>query len=543
MLIDARRSSLETIQAGVCIVGTGMGGASVAKKLIEAGLDVLFVEAGGEEPSRGAPPIQHQVLGRSFGLPLTRAMEIGGSTNLWHGICAAFDPIDFSTRSWIANSGWPISHGDLKPYYTEARRWLGVTPTDPEAMEVAADVENVLTAKSFWTCRTPARMKDAVLSWVEARQARCLIHATALEFRADASGTVRSLVVGCGDRTIEVRADVFIAAAGGLETPRLLLNSGRSSAQGFGEGAPLIGRYLMDHPTGYFSQAVFCKAQSSFFGSPTLVGAGGMLGFSVRPDLQRRFGLPNHYVFLRPGASSAKVPNDLLRQFLGVRGVTGLSMRHLRTLLLSPYVRQRILRERFGIHTATRYGDLYVMAEQVPNPDSRVALSDDMRDGFGYPVATVDWRVTPDEWDHFSRYSALVAEGIGLDARVASVRLDQSKDWLQVMSSAAHHMGTARMAATPRRGVVDANLRVFGCSNLFVCDASVFPTASGTNPSLTISALALRLGGHLAQRLAADVVVQTVLTSVQERRRAPHRAGLWRRCRQPDVKPRTHRSA
>jgi choline dehydrogenase-like flavoprotein len=65
------------------------------------------------------------------------------------------------------------------------------------------------------------------------------------------------------------------------------------------------------------------------------------------------------------------------------------------------------------------------------------------------------------------------------------------------------------MGVTASRGVVDANLRVFGRSNLFVCDGAVFPTAGGTNPTFTIGALGLRLGEHLARSLSAPGVVRS----------------------------------
>ena len=60
-----------------------------------------------------------------------------------------------------------------------------------------------------------------------------------------------------------------------------------------------------------------------------------------------------------------------------------------------------------------------------------------------------------------------------------------------------HHMGTTRMAASPREGVVDADCRVHGTANLFVAGSSVFPTTGNANPTLTIVALALRLADHL----------------------------------------------
>ena len=62
-----------------------------------------------------------------------------------------------------------------------------------------------------------------------------------------------------------------------------------------------------------------------------------------------------------------------------------------------------------------------------------------------------------------------------------------------------HHMGTTRMHVEPRLGVVDENSRVHGTSNLFVTGSSVFPSGGYANPTLTIVALAARLGDHLKQ--------------------------------------------
>jgi choline dehydrogenase-like flavoprotein len=64
-----------------------------------------------------------------------------------------------------------------------------------------------------------------------------------------------------------------------------------------------------------------------------------------------------------------------------------------------------------------------------------------------------------------------------------------------------HHMGTTRMHPDPRYGVVDADCRVHGLSNLYVAGSSVFPTSGGVNPTLTIVALAERLADHLKAQL------------------------------------------
>jgi choline dehydrogenase-like flavoprotein len=72
------------------------------------------------------------------------------------------------------------------------------------------------------------------------------------------------------------------------------------------------------------------------------------------------------------------------------------------------------------------------------------------------------------------------------------------------------------MGADPRASVVDAQCRVHSVANLYIAGSAVFPTSSQANPTLTIVALALRLGRHLAQRLAqrAEAIVQPVEEAV-----------------------------
>jgi choline dehydrogenase-like flavoprotein len=64
-------------------------------------------------------------------------------------------------------------------------------------------------------------------------------------------------------------------------------------------------------------------------------------------------------------------------------------------------------------------------------------------------------------------------------------------------SDGFHQIGTTRMSARAQDGVVDADCRVHGVKNLFVCSSSVFPTSGQANPTLTIMALAVRLAQHL----------------------------------------------
>jgi choline dehydrogenase-like flavoprotein len=147
---------------------------------------------------------------------------------------------------------------------------------------------------------------------------------------------------------------------------------------------------------------------------------------------------------------------------------------------------------------------LLVDLEQVPNPDSRVALSDE-RDALGQRGVIVDWRLTELERQTAERFTAFAAAAF----RQAQLGELQPLPWLQnvspmsgdELSGTYHHIGTTRMSEDPRRGVVDAQCRVHGTHNVYVAGCSVFSTGGHANPTLSIVALAVRLADWLRSSL------------------------------------------
>lgn len=140
------------------------------------------------------------------------------------------------------------------------------------------------------------------------------------------------------------------------------------------------------------------------------------------------------------------------------------------------------------------------MTEQLPNPASRVTLAS-RRDRFGMPQVRLDWRLSPLDTRSATRGLEILAAAVH-DAGLGTVRSTLGRDTL--FHGEWHHLGTTRMHTDPRRGVVDPDGRVHGVRNLFVTGGSVFPTGGYANPTLTIVALAVRLGDHLQKVLAGS---------------------------------------
>src|SRR5262249_32598991 len=154
------------------------------------------------------------------------------------------------------------------------------------------------------------------------------------------------------------------------------------------------------------------------------------------------------------------------------------SARQVLGIMTNPDIFYRVMVHRFGLHPRFRYADLYYFTEQLPNPNSRVQLSERLKDPYGYPIARVDWQLLDEDFERVETYArVLLDNGLKGGAQYSVVRRDPAALWREHVASAAHHVGTTRMADHPSRGVVDANLKVFGVENLFVGDGSVFATA------------------------------------------------------------------
>ena len=116
----------------------------------------------------------------------------------------------------------------------------------------------------------------------------------------------------------------------------------------------------------------------------------------------------------------------------------------------------------------------------------------------GSPTAKVWWRWTRSDADGVAESRRLLAKALET-AGVGRVELPDPAFVPEERPSGgtAHHIGTTRMADDPAGGVVDRNGRVHGVGNVFLAGSSIFPSGGFANPTLTIVALAIRLGDHL----------------------------------------------
>jgi choline dehydrogenase-like flavoprotein len=533
MILEARE--LEpgaALAADLCIVGAGAAGIAMALAFADSKLRVVVLESGGlsAEPASQAL-YEGSVAPGSLHPPPERfrRRQFGGSTSLWGGRCAPFDPIDFEARDWVPHSGWPIAYEEVARFYPAASRLCEIGDFDftarpdwPELLEGFVGADFSTTGLERFSCPNDfgARYRGRLEA---SAQVRVILHANVVAFQLAADGMaveqVTARTLGGGGFT--VRATHFVLAAGGLEVARILLEAARAHPGRF--GGACLGRYYMCHLAGTVGRlSPKVRVRHGYHVTPEGIYARRRL--ALREAAQRRLRCGNFIARLHhPDISDASHGSGALSALwfaapfvtpeyaTRLRGDGGRWVAHVRNLLGAPWatgaflmhcLRERILAERKfpSIVVASPCGrfTLDVHAEQYPNPASQVRLADDT-DALGVRRLVVDWRYLPEDVRSVRiALSALAADLAG----VAEFSFDEPALEHVLLRDGAyggHHLGTARMSADPRAGVVDAECRVHGLANLWVAGGAVFPTSSQANPTLTVVALALRL----AERLGA----------------------------------------
>ncbi|WP_279599181.1 GMC family oxidoreductase [Methylobacterium sp. J-076] len=535
--------------ADLCIVGAGAAGITLALQFAGTGLRVLLLEGGEAEKLPAAQSLYAGTVDTpDLHSPPDRYRErrFGGTTTVWSGRCLPYDPIDFDRRPWIADSGWPISYEDVARHY-------------PAAMELCEAGEFVFSGAAV----KPGGMRPLIRSFTSrhfdtdpverfscptnfgaryrhrleaSRNVDVILGANVTELLTEGDGArVKSLVVrGLDGRRFTVAAQQVVLATGGLEIPRLLLASRDRHAAGLGNQSGLVGRFYMCHIAGTIGDlrldvdagdvnAGYEQADDGTYCRRRL---------ALTPEAQAEHGLANALMRLHfpaiPDPSHGSGPLSALylaKPFVGHehgkrlqnRGGEGMWLRHALNVARDPlatsaflwrWLRYRTLAARkfpsVIVPTRDNRFSLDFHGEQVPNRDSRVTLGGET-DAFGMPRLAIAWRHSPTD----IRTAEVALDLFAGDLRRwGRGRLTYDRDavahhMLRDGAYGGHHIGTTRMSANPTGGVVDPQGRVHGVANLHIAGASVFPTSSQANPTLTVVAMALGLAETLKRTFAA----------------------------------------
>ncbi len=545
--------SLRPEDAEVVVVGSGAGGAAAAWALAEAGVRVAVLEAGPaydpfadyrldrpdwevarfpskRDPHRGYTMAPLQALDEKWSdLRSWRALSgrlvpgdtrvswgyqhevgVGGTTLHFTGEAHRLNPAAMKMRTQFGIAAdWPVTYGELEPFYAEAERVVGVAgpvsdpvrprsgpyPLPPHRLSYASQriragcraigleyVANPLAALSRPYDGRPGCNYCGNCNRGCPRIDKGSVDVTFLA-KATSSGNcavlaespVVALEAGIGDRVARVvYADeagqrralaprAVVLACGAVATPRLLLAS-----NGLANESGLVGRNFME-TVFWTSNALHPDKLGSHRGLP----ADGISWTYNAPDA-----IPDVVGGCRFGPAMAEA--DLIGPIAyATRVVGGWGSAH-----------KRAMRAAFG-----RVLGVVGVAECLPNDGSFVDLDPNRHDAHGVPLPRIHSRVDEPEIRHLA-FMAKTCRAI-LDAAGADKPFEEYGSYDAF--NATHVFGTCRMGDDPATSVVNRDGRSHRWRNLWIADASVFPSSGGGEaPSLTIEALAIRTARILA---------------------------------------------
>ncbi len=521
--------------AEIVVIGSGICGSLAARKLAMRGASVLILEAGPRidrghivaafrnSPRKSdwmspypfspwAPQPQYEpksngylVQAGPYPYPAEYIRVVGGTTWHWAALAWRLLPNDLRIESlYGVGVDWPMTYGELDPWYQEAEEILGVAGApdtgsprkQPFPMQPVADpwamlrirerlapvypvVSNTVArnSRSYGgrpacvgnnSCQPicPVNAQYLGINAVEAAEAAgatVVPNAVVYRIEHDGSGSIVAVhYYDPGRISHRITGRQFILAANGIESPKLLLLSASGKfPKGLANSSGMVGRNLMDHPS----------SSLTFYADEALwLGRGPQSPNSINTLRDGAF-RSRHAAYRLDFTNISQVLS--VTQALIMEGVYGTEL-------------ERQLRWR-----AAHQMSVKTLLEVLPDPANRVTLSSE-KDALGIPKPQAHYSIddyTRRGADAASADFAKIAQLLGGSGLRYSPRGQFANN--------QHITGTLAMGDDPGRFVTDRFGRAHDHENLFMCGTGVMPTSATMNSTLTAVALALRTADHM----------------------------------------------
>jgi choline dehydrogenase-like flavoprotein len=526
----------------VIIIGTGAGGGTLLHKLAPSGKRILVLERGdyvSREKTNWDPKAVNvdahyntkETWLDSNGKELHPHTNyyVGGNTKFYGAALFRLRKEDFGELRHHGglSPAWPISYDDLEPYYTQAERLYqvhgarGEDPTESPAsapypfasvshepriqhlsddfarsglkpfhvpLGIMLDEKNPQKSRCIrcntcdgFPCLLYAKSDAQVLCVDEAVKypnVTLLTQTLVKRLDTDSSGrSINRVMVERDGHTEAYSADVVVVSCGAINSAALLLRSANDKhPRGLANSSDVVGRHYMGHTNSVMMAISKCPNPTVFqktlavndfyFGDRDWQHPMGHISFVGKLDA----------ITLRAGAP-AVAPNFTL--------------------------------ELMAQHSL----DFWLTSEDLPDPDNRVTV-----DGNGKIVLAY----TPNNREAHARLQAKLKAAMkktscemhGHDCHQGLFARDLYAGQCIPLAGVAHQNGTIRFGHDPKTSALDVNCKAHDLDNLYVVDASFFPSSAAVNPALTIMANALRVGDHLLERLAISASAMPEAKSV-----------------------------
>jgi choline dehydrogenase-like flavoprotein len=511
----------------VIIVGTGAGGGTIAHTLAGSGKRLLLLERGTflpREPANWDPKpvfvdgryISKDTWYDAADKPFQPQVHyfVGGATKLYGAALYRLRPEDFGELQHAdgLSPAWPVGYDEFEPYYSQAEElyqvhgdhgedpteghWSRQYPYPPVSHEPRVqEISDALAKGGYHPFHAPCGIllneadpvRSTCIRCATCDGYPCLVHAKSdaeviavrplldlpnvtlltdcqvVRFTTDPSGrSVTEVVASRGGQREVFTGDVVVLSAGAANSARILLASASDRhPNGLANGSDQVGRNYMYH------------------NSKAVVALGKEPNETV---FQKTLALNDFYF----AGNGRRWPLGNI-QMLGKSNAMAMRGEEPKLTKLAP---------RWSLDDVARHAvDFWLTTEDVPRPGNRVTLDREGR-------LHVAYKQTNDE-EATGLYHELqkVLNHVGMaEHHVLDKNFYMSMN--VPIAGCAHQAGTCRFGTDPATSVLDANCKAHELDNLYVVDTSFFPSIGAVNPALTAMANAIRVGDHLASRLA-----------------------------------------
>ncbi len=500
-------------QYDVIIIGSGFGGSTAAYALSKAGLKTVLLEKGGwakrddidwnpreilikKRYKSDSPVYVNQNSGNSHQKVMLNEV-VGGNSIFFGGAAIRFREKDFDT--------WPVTYEEFEKYYTQAEMLLEVSgeahkdPYEPYRSDTYCNGSIPLSEPSKrifnaaeslglspfklplainfknksrivciqcntcdgYPCKIEAKNDAATILLKQAQEHNCTILTYALANRVyEENGSVKivEFIDKKTKRTHTLSAKIVIVSAGSLQSPGILLRSGLERYSNHKN----IGSNLMRH----------CSAIVS-----------GIFPFKTNSQkvFQKQVGITHFYEDLR---EELKTSTGMIQDIYMPSGEIVKYYAPIGTKLLSSLI-------------SNHCQNLICIAEDDPVFDNKVELSGKI-DVYGIDSISVKHRYTKND---LRRRKHLVKHSIKILRKAGAIFSTVHGIDENTPPNFSHAVGSVRFGNDPGSSVLDRHCKFFGIKNLYVVDGSFMRSSAGVNPSLTITANALRVSDHIMQNI------------------------------------------
>ncbi|HVO24099.1 MAG TPA: GMC family oxidoreductase [Candidatus Margulisiibacteriota bacterium] len=488
------------LEAEVCVIGTGAGGAVVAKELAEAGRDVVVLEQGGHytrddftQREDEMMPLLYEDMGQRAtadgSIVILQGRNVGGSTV--HNLCYSFRTPPPILEMWRREDGIRnMRYADLVPSFQRVEKMLKVKPILPQEINtlnskiregceklgyhglVAKHNRENCTTSGFCLLGCPFDAKQSMLiTYVPAASkagARIYANCPVQKIRADRNRVhgVEATVVDALNRpqhTLHVEAQVVVLCAGAINSPQLLLNSGIANSSG------QVGRNLHLHPSVLLS-GIYDEAIYGYRGIPQSYYVDHFIDLEKDPTsgyiIMPVYGFPVVTASQLPGFGRAHW--EIMQNYHRMVGI----------LVLMHDQSAGTVR----VDRSNRPEITY----QV-NAKERALFLEGMKHCAEILFASGAKKV-------LVPYESPLALNRGDDLRAIDQRGLRPND---ILLASTHPQSTCKMGEDPARSVVNSWGQSHDLKNLFMADMSIFPTSLGAPPQISTAAFADRTAHYI----------------------------------------------